>query len=238
MAINFQPIYVLATGGKRAIEELDITTNNIANVDTPGFKKLLLREMSQYIPQNKGDTKDLFVFPRFSASPVILEQGELKETGEPLDLAIQGDGFFNIQTPNGVVYTRDGHFFLDPEGYIVDARGNYLLDEGGNRIQLENTENLSISKIGEIFQNGELITVIKISNFTDVIPIGGNYYRPNGNEIPAEVVINQGFLEKSNVNPVKEMISLIEAQRRFEMYGTLMRSLDAMEQKANEIGRA
>ncbi len=238
MAVNFQPIYILASGGERALEELNITTNNIANVDTPGFKKILLKEMSQYIPKNKGNTKDLFVFPRFEDSPVVLSQGVLEKTDEPLDLAIQGDGFFNIQTPNGIVYSRDGHFFLDSEGYIVDARGNYLLDEAGNKIQLETAENLSINEFGEIYQNGELVATIKISNFVDVKPVGETYYKPNSNEIPAEVVISQGYLEKSNVNPVKEMINLIKAQRRFEIYGTLMRSLDSMEQKANEIGRA
>ena len=238
MAVNFQPIYVLASGGERALEELNITTNNIANVDTPGFKKILLKEMSQHIPKNKGNTKDLFVFPRFEDSPVVLTQGVLEKTDEPLDLAIQGDGFFNIQTPNGIVYSRDGHFFLDPEGYIVDARGNYLLDDTGNRIQLESTENLSINKFGEIYQDGELVATIKISNFVDVKPLGGTYYKPNSNEVPAEVIISQGYLEKSNVNPVKEMINLIQAQRRFEIYGNLMRSLDSMEQKANEIGKA
>ncbi len=238
MAVNFQPIYVLASGGKRALEELDITSNNIANVDTPGFKKLLLKEMSQYIPKNKGDTKDLFVFPRFQDSPVVLTQGVLEKTDEPLDLAIQGDGFFNIETPDGTVYSRDGHFFLDADGYIVDARGNYLLDDTGARIQLESTENININELGEIYQGGELIATIKISNFVDVKPVGGNYYRPNSNEVPAEVIISQGYLEKSNVNPVKEMINLIQAQRRFEIYGTLMRSLDAMEHRANEIGKA
>jgi Flagella basal body rod protein. len=71
MAINFQPIYILASGGERATEQLDTTTNNIANSNTPGFKKLLLREMSQKIPENKGKVGDLLVFPRFMDSPVL-----------------------------------------------------------------------------------------------------------------------------------------------------------------------
>ncbi len=238
MAINFQPIYVLASGGKRALEQLDITANNIANADTPGFKKILMKEMSQYIPKNQGNTRDLFVFPRFESSPVLLKQGDLEETGEPLDIAIQGDGFFNIQTPNGVFYTRNGHFFLDSEGYIVDPNGNYLLDENGSRIQLESQENITITEEGEVFQGSDFIAKIKISNFLDVKPLGSSYYTKNGNEIPAEVVLQQGFLERSNINPVDEMVNLIEAQRRFEIYGNLMRSLDSMEHKANEIGRA
>ncbi len=238
MAINFQPIYVLASGGKRALEQLDITTNNIANVNTPGFKKILMKEMSQYIPENRGETKDLFVFPRFESSPVDTHQGQLQKTGQPLDLAIEGDGFFTLQTKNGKVYTRNGHFFLNEEGYIVDANGNYLLDEEGARIQLEGNGEITITEEGDVFQGRDFVAKIKISNFVDVKPIGGGYYTPNGNEIPAEVVVNQGFLERSNVNPVEAMVELIQAQRRFEIYGNLMRSLDAMERKANEIGKA
>ncbi|WP_457621900.1 flagellar hook-basal body protein [Persephonella sp.] len=238
MAINFQPIYVLASGGARAIEQLDTTSNNLANVNTPGFKKLLMREMSQTIPENKGNKKHLFVFPRFQDTPVILTQGALKKTDNPLDLAIFGSGFFTIETEQGTFLTRSGHFFINREGYIVDPNGNYLLDTEGERIRLQDSSDITINQQGEIFQKGRRIAQINIVNYENIRHIGHSYYQGEGQEIPADYSLKQGFLEQSNTNGIEAMIELINAQRRFEIYGNLMRSLDAMEQKSNEIGKA
>jgi len=242
MAINFQPIYVLASGGERALEQIDNTTNNLANVDTSGFKKLIVRELSQKIPQNKGQKGDLLVFPRFKDTVVITTQGGLRKTDNPLDVAIQGKGYFQIETPNGVMLTRNGHFFFDKNGFLVDENGNYVLNNAGSRIAL-NTEqrigtNIYINQQGQIFQNNEEIGTLGIVNYESVKPIGYTYYKPDGNQIEAEYTILQGFLENANVNPVEEMVNLITHQRRMEIYGNLMKGLDNIEQKTNEIGRA
>ena len=122
MALNIQSMYVLATGSARAMEQADTTSNNIANVNTPGFKRLLLKEMSQRIPQNEGDTSHLFVFSRFEESPVIAEQGPLKKTESRLDFAIEGEGFFVVKARDGEMLTRDGHFLLNEEGYLTDSK--------------------------------------------------------------------------------------------------------------------
>ncbi len=238
MAVNFQPIYILASGGARAVEQLDTVSNNLANVNTPGFKKLLMREMSQTIPENKGNKKHLFVFPRFQDTPVILTQGALRNTGNPLDVAIFGSGFFKVETENGVFLTRSGHFLLNREGYIVDPNGNYLLDSKNKRIKLQDRSNLTINQKGEIFQKDKLIAQINIVNYENIRHVGHSYYQGEGREITAEFSLKQGFLEQSNTNGIESMIELINAQRRFEIYGNLMRSLDAMEQKSNEIGKA
>jgi len=243
MALNFQPIYVLASGGERALEKLDVATNNLANVNTPGFKKLLLREMSQYIPENKGDTSHLFVFPRFNDTPVIVTQGNLIKTDAPFDLAIFGEGFFGVQTPNGIKYTRNGHFLRNNEGFLVDSNGNYLLDDQGKRIQITDIRSkITFLEDGSIYAGDQPLGKLMIRNFSAVRPDSESYYIPdqqkNAQEIPANFSIKQGYLEQSNVKGIEAMIELINAQRRFEIYGNLMRSLDQMEQKSNEIGRA
>ncbi|WP_457624834.1 flagellar hook-basal body protein [Persephonella sp.] len=241
MALNFQPIYILASGGERALEKLNVVTNNLANVNTPGFKKLLLREMSQYLPENKGDSSHLFVFPRFNDTPVINTQGNLIKTDAPFDLAIFGKGFFGIETPNGIKYTRNGHFLRNGEGFLVDSNGNYLLNEQGKRIQITDiTKPVNILKDGTVYSGNEPVGKIMIKDFSSVRPDSESYYIPDANarEIPPEYQIKQGYLEQSNVNGIEAMIELINAQRRFEIYGNLMRSLDQMEQKSNEIGRA
>jgi len=243
MALNFQPIYVLASGGERALENLNTVTNNLANVNTPGFKKLLLREMSQYLPENKGNAAHLFVFPRFNDTPVINTQGNLVRTDAPFDLAILGEGFFEIETPQGIKYTRNGHFLRNGDGYIVDSNGNYLLDTQGKRIRITDIKGkVNVVDDGTVYLDGTPAGKISIKNFTAIRPDSESYYIPdqtkNAQEIPANYSIKQGYLEQSNVNSVEAMIELINAQRRFEIYGTLMRSLDQMEQKSNEIGRA
>ncbi len=239
MAINFQPIYILASGAERAKDNLDTVSNNLANINTPGFKKLILREMTQNIPDNPGDSKELFNFVRFNDTPVILNQGSLKETKRQLDLAITGDGFFVIKDNAGNTFlTRNGHFFLDKSGTLVDQNGNQILDENGNPITVDPSKKILVTKDGTIYQDNNLVAKLQIVNYQSVSPVGSSYYQPSGSQIASSYQIHQGFLENSNVNGIKEMIDLIQANRRFDIYGNLIRALDQLEQKTHEIGRA
>lgn len=238
MAVNFQPIYILASGGERALEQLDTITNNLANVNTPGFKKLLLKEMSQKIPDNVGQSKELFVFPRFEKTPVVVAQGSLRKTDRPLDFAIDGEGFFQVRFQNQVFLTRNGHFKLDSTGTLVDVNNNPVLDTQGNTIKLNSTENITLTNDGSIYQNNQLVAKLSIVNYQDVKPLGEAYYIPSSPQTSSNYKLHQGFLESSNVNPIQSMTQLINAQRRMEMYGNLMKALDNIEQKSTEIGRA
>lgn len=237
MAINFQPIYILASGGSRAIEQLDNITNNVANVNTSGFKKILTREMSQKIPENLGQTGDLLVFPRFRDIQVINSQGALIKTENPLDIAIEGEGFFQVESGIGSFYTRNGHFSLDREGFLVDQNGAYVLNENNQRIKLNQNGRIDITLKGEIYQANQLIGKIRVVNLQNVQPAGNGYY--TGQEIqPQKYTIKQGFLESSNVNIVKEMVEMINTHRRFDIYMNLVKSLDQLEGRLNEIGKA
>lgn len=237
MAINFQPIYILASGGERALEQLDTTTNNISNVNTYGFKRLLVREMSQKIPENQGPIGDLLVFPRFMDSPTISSQGAIIKTDNPLDFAIEGDGFFTVETNIGRLYTRNGHFLLSPEGFLTTTSGGYVLDENGNRIRLTPSGRVDVTKEGFIYQNGQQIGRLRIVNLQNLRHFGDSYY--TGNEIQAGVFkINQGYLESSNVEIVREMVNMINSHRRFDIYMNLIKSLDMLEGKVNEMGKA
>ncbi|SMP13554.1 flagellar basal-body rod protein FlgG [Desulfurobacterium pacificum] len=237
MSVALQSLYVLASGGERALEQLDVTANNIANVNTPGFKKIFEEEMSQHIPNNKGDAYNLLIFPRFKATHVILTQGALKKTGNPLDLALKGEGFFAVKTKTGEVYTRNGHFFLSPDGRLIDANGNPVLSIDDQEIILNPDKPVTVTKDGVIYQGNERVAVLKIVNFQKIAPLGSSYYKGQGTPQATDAAVLQGYLESSNVDPVKEMVALIEAQRRFEMYGNLIRGLDRLNEKSNEIGR-
>jgi len=243
MAVNFQPIYVLASGGERSLEQIDNTTNNLANINTSGFKKIVMRELSQKIPENEGQKGELLVFPRFKDTVVITSQGGLKRTDSPLDVAIQGKGYFQVEAPNGVMLTRNGHFFFNKDGFLVDANGNFVLNNAGVKIALNTDQriktNIHINEEGQIFQDNVEIGRLGIVDYESIKPVGNGYYKPDGKQVPANnYQILQGFLEDSNVNPIEEMTQLITHQRRMEMYGNLMKSLDNIEQKTNEIGKA
>ncbi len=238
MAINFQPMYILAAGGERALDQLNNVSNNLSNVNTPGFKKLLLNEMSQKIPENKGKKGDLFVFPRFEKSVVIQNQGSIKDTGRKLDFAIFGEGYFQIETPTGQLLTRNGHFSISPDGFLIDQNGGYVLDNNKQRIQIDSTKPINVNRNGEIYQKGNLVAKLGILQFDNVKPAGNSYYLPTGNSRKANFSLLQGHLENSNVNAIESMMDLINSQRRFEMYGNLLRALDQLEQRSHEIGKA
>ncbi len=237
MALTVQPLYVLAAGSERAKEQLDIVTNNIANVNTPGFKRILMEEFSQHIPRNRGDSYNLLIFPRFKRTDVVLEQGALRKTGNPLDVALKGRGFFAVKTKAGEVYTRNGHFFIGSDGKLVDANGNPVLDISGREIVLSGESKVTITEDGVVYDGDRKVGVLKIVDFSSVKPLGNSYYAGNGQPMATDAAVLQGYLEDSNVNPVKEMVRLIEAQRRFEIYGNLIRGLDQLNLKSNEIGK-
>jgi len=237
MALTVQALYILAAGGERASEQLDTVTNNIANVNTPGFKKLLEEEMSQHIPNNGGDAYNLLVFPRFKATHVVLSQGPLRKTGAPLDLALEGKGFFAVKTKGGELYTRNGHFFVDALGRLVDSKGNPVLDISGKEIVLQGNREVTVTEDGVVYQGGVRVAVLKIVDFNSVSPVGDSYYQGKGTPRATDARVLQGYLEGSNVNVTKEMVNLIEAQRRFEMYGNILRGLGQMNLKSNEIGK-
>ncbi|BCD61848.1 flagellar basal-body rod protein FlgG [Nitratiruptor sp. YY08-26] len=238
MALDMQSIYILASGGSRAMEQLDTTTNNIANANTDGFKKLLIKEMSQRLDENGGDANHLFVFPRFQETLIDMKQGPLRQTGNPLDFAIEGNGYFLVQKGGEKILTRSGHFFLNEEGYLVDKNGNFLLDDRDKPIKLDSRKRLDLGEDGTIYQQGEAIAKLQIKGFAKIEPMGDTYYLAKGSERPATYKLKQGFLEGSNLNPIVEMTSLITAQKRFEMYSNMIKSLEQLNQKTNEIGKA
>jgi len=238
MSLNMQPVYVLASGGSRAMEQLDIQANNLANVSTPGFKKMLMTEMSQPVPRTENENDDLFVFSRFSQSAVMMQQGSMIKTDSPNDIALSGSGFFEVRAGGETLLTRQGRMHLDNEGYLVDDHGSQFVDGKGKPIRLDTELPFTVSKDGTLYQEGEEKAQLGVRAYDAIVPAGEHYYRPDGAQATADYTVRQGFLEASNLNATEAMVSLIESQRRFEIYGNLIRSLDQLEQKANEIGKA
>jgi flagellar basal-body rod protein FlgG len=258
-------LWTSATGMKAQALNLDVIANNLANVSTAGFKKsraefqdLLYETIRPAGTPSSQDTQvptgiQLGHGTRPSTVLKIFSQGDLEHTKNELDMAIEGDGFFQIAMPNGeTAFTRDGGFKLDSEGRIVNADGFSLEPE----ISIP-TDAVSIS-IGmdgtvSVLQAGETtpteVGTIELARFVNpagLIAMGRNLYinsEASGDEMTGTAgedglgTIAQGFLERSNVTVVEEMVSMITAQRAYEANSKSIQTADEMLAIANNVKR-
>ncbi len=256
-------LWSAATGMQAQQLKLDVVANNLANVNTSGFKKsrpdfedLLYQELKLAGAQNaQGYTLPVGMEIGMGVRPVavqkIFSQGDYEQTTNELDWAIEGRGFFKIISNGEELYTRAGAFKLDRDGYVVTPNGDRLQPEfavpaGTVRIQLTSDGILSA-----LDQNGNVLaqTQILIYDFPNpagLYSIGRNLYRATvASGDPIEAVpgqdglgtLAQGYLEKSNVDVVEEMVQMIITQRAYEVNSKAVQTADAMLELANNLKR-
>ncbi|RLJ70246.1 flagellar basal-body rod protein FlgG [Hydrogenivirga caldilitoris] len=242
MALDYQPLFVLSGGMLLQERKLAVITNNLANMDTPSFKKDLLEVSSWYTdmgsqvlhnsPENPANN---FIYPMMSGVFTDMSQGPLRETGNTLDLAIDGEGFFAVRTPDGIRYTRKGNFRLDREGFLVTEEGYRVLDRGNNDIQIRGSR-IEVDREGNIYTDGVLSSTLGVWSLQDSQKLGEDLFV--GTPQPArEFHIKQGFIELSNVNAILEMVRLIETSRAHETYARLIQAVDEVQGRVNNIVR-
>lgn len=227
--------------------QLDIVANNIANADTAGFKvESLLEKVNPAEPAYtlQGPRPVKFV----GEDGVVRDfgQGSLRRTDAPLDLAIEGKGFFQVQSPNGPRYTRDGNFRLDDNGVLVTQGGFPVMDDGGGSITLDPAlGKVSISQDGTVTQGSTRVAKLAAVNFQTLSTLektGDNLYRNTSNQQPTPVEgskIRQGMLEGSNVNSILEISKMIEISRAYEQMAKIMDSNSELSKSAvARMGRA
>jgi flagellar basal-body rod protein FlgG len=258
-------LWTSATGMQAQALNLDVISNNLANVNTSGFKKsraefqdLLYETINPAGTSSSQDTEvpagiQLGHGTRPSTVLKIFSQGNMENTQNELDLAIEGDGFFQITLPNGeTAYTRDGAFKLDSDGRIVNSAGFAMEPE----ISIP-SDALSIS-VGldgtvSVLQTGEStpseIGTIELARFVNpagLISMGKNLFitsEASGDEMTGTAgedglgTLAQGFLEMSNVSVVDEMVNMITAQRAYESNSKAIQAADDMLQLANNVKR-
>ena len=255
-------LYTAATGMIAQQQQMDVTSNNIANVNTTSFKKnraefkdLLYQELnfsSRQVSENVNKPVGIQVGlgTKISAINTLFTQGSLKETGNNLDLAITGKGFFKVVLANGEeAYTRDGNFKVDSNGTLVTSNGLILQPE---LTIPENTVVVNIGKDGTVTANlgdNSIIEVGQISLYDFINPaglhkLGGNIYTETENSgISTESIpglngvgsLEQGFLEASNIELVTEMTDLITGQRAYEANSKTIKTADEMLQIINNL---
>ena len=231
--------YVTLTRQSGLMAELRAVAQNVANAGTVGYRREGL-VFSEYVKTGGDESLSM---ARAGARFIDTAQGVLKRTGSPFDLAVEGDGFFRIETANGERLTRAGNFALSPEGEIVTVDGQRVLSADGAAIAIPPGEGApSISTDGEISVAGEVIARIGVSN-ADPRTLrreGDNLFSSTGAIQAAEDPrVVQGFLEKSNVNPVEAIARMVEVQRAYELgKGMMDREHERMTKLIQTVGRS
>ncbi|WP_334163844.1 flagellar basal-body rod protein FlgF [Phenylobacterium sp.] len=226
--------------------EMDIIANNIANADTAGFKveSLMTRADPQAPAFTLGGPKPVkFVVADGVARDFA--QGALRKTDGPFDMAIEGQGFFRVQSAEGERFTRDGRFRTDEIGRLTTQGGSPVLDEGGGEITVDpELGPVTIAQDGTISQGGERIGKVAVVAFDDLAVLekrGDNLYQNTSNALPQpalEAKVRQGMLEGSNVQPIAEITRMIEVQRAYESMARMMDSnADLSRRTVERMGR-
>ena len=256
-------LYSAATGMEAQQLNLNTIANNLANVNTPGFKrsKIEFQDLLYQKPRSVGaEAGGGNVIPtgievgngsRVAATSKVFTQGQLTATGEKLDIAIQGEGFFEIQRADGTLaYTRDGSFKLSPNGQITTNDGLPVLS--GFQPAPAGTTEITVSENGDVTYSGAggsqtfRLTLTRFANPSGLRSLGGNLYE----ETPASgtpetgapgeqgfATLRQGYIETSNVNIVEEMVNLIVAQRAYEINSKSIQTSDEMLQNIAQMKR-
>jgi flagellar basal-body rod protein FlgG len=235
-------------GCLKELERMDTISNNLANAQAIGFKKD--RVSFQDLLQDLGpvDSRPRAGTPQQRTNAALIdvrtdfEQGNIQSTGNPLDVALHGKGFFKIAVTNGIEYTRKGNFRLDSEGFLVTQAGNKVLGKGGP-IQIDGDE-IRVDEEGAISVDGSEVgrfDIVDLSDYGKVSKTGMvRFEKGYGNqETPAsEAEVNQGYVELSNVSVTHEMVQMVDCLRAFETYQKSIQVLDGVNKKViNEVSR-
>lgn len=273
--MSLKGVFTALSGALAQTQKIDTIANNIANVNTTGFKKDQ-QTFNEYLTAIEKE-QDVIQVPRIPASIesfydmnggdkayvnsagtyTSFEQGSIKNTGGQLDVAIEGNGFFEISTPDGVRLTRAGNFSIDANGQLVNKDGHPVLmqlpeGEDAANVPLEQriakfsgTKVPALNDLGEISDGTQKLgqlSVINVKNPESLHKIGNNNFIFKSNMTPElETVrapnLKQGFLESSNVNIIQEMTDMIMAQRIFEGTQKAISTYDSMADKLiNQVG--
>lgn len=246
--------YIATTGMLTQRSKMDVIINNITNTDTSGYKKdqvvtrsfedLLLDRLNDPSILNRGtyvggQNTGIYV----DELVTDFTQGPMEGTGLQTDLAITGDGFFCIQTPEGVRYTRDGNFQVDANGNLLTQDGYYVLGENGGMLNV-GTGDFSVKSDGSIFADDRQVGKLLIVQFSDnaiLRKAGGNLYYPYNGEQPVakqNATVEQGMLEGSNLDLGREMAEMLMTNRVYESNQRILRMVDeSLSRTVNDIAK-
>lgn len=231
-------LYIQMQAMQMLSKSQDVTADNLANINTPGFKsnKVFYRMFTEHVNGKEVKTST-------PMTQVDLSQGVLEPTGNEFDLGIDGSGFFKVELEGEQMLTRDGRFHLDNEGFLVNTQGAKVMGDSGP-IQLteyfQDGTNASVTTSLEILKNGTIringveqdrIQIAVVEDPSILTRKGNSYFTVQNEDALTEEgagVIQQGYYEKGNVNPLTEMVDMMENMQLFESQQRVLRTTDEM----------
>lgn len=228
-------IYITLSRQMALFRDMEATASNIANANTTGYNAEKLMFSDYMVKDNKR--RDAYANDAVSWRDTT--QGSMKTTGNPFDLAISGPGYFQVQTPLGVRYTRAGNFTLNAEGTLVTMNGYPVLGADGGEIAVpDNARNVTINGAGEITADGEDIGQVGVMEFADeqaMNRLGNALYSSDAAPVPTEMSrVSQGALESSNVASVSEMVRVMELSRSTNSTAKFIETMYDLQRKTSQ----
>lgn len=230
-------IYITLSRQMALFRDMEVTSNNIANADTPGFnaEKLMFQD---YLVKDSNKREDAYAYDPSSYRDT--SNGSMKQTGNPFDLAINGDAYFQVQSPLGIRYTRAGNFQVDSEGTLMTNDGYPVLGADGGQITVPtNAMNVAINAAGQMTADGEEIGQVGIMEFQNeqaMTRLGNNMYTSAETPQPSESGrVMQGFLESSNVTAITEMVRVMNVSRAVTNTAKFIETMYDLERKTGSV---
>jgi flagellar basal-body rod protein FlgG len=235
-------IYPILSGALAQERQVQVFANNVANVNTAGFKQdeamfrsLIAHRLGSMMPTGSNER----IFVSSQGLKTVFDSGRLRKTGNPLELAIRGAGFFEVKTPQGMRYTRNGIFHLDHQRRLVTEMGYPVMGSRGE-IKLERGE-VQIGPTGVIQVNGQEAATIRFVDFPESQrpqKAEGGFFAGENPKPAKDAVVESGYIEESNVSALTEMVKLIQGMRMYESAQKLIQTFDRMtEMSVQEVGR-
>lgn len=254
-------LYTAYTGMLHEQNRMDVLTNNLANADTIGFKKEGATAQSfdaVLVDKIRDDSEPAGLAKRIGvANPGVkigegytdFSQGAFQVTDNAYDFALGGKGFFTIEYTDKAgntqtLYTRDGNFSVNTDGFLVTQDGDYVLNDKDGYIKLDPNHEMVVDKDGSIYQNDALVAKIKLTDFEDynyIEHFGENYYMTVDGATAIDATdcqVSQGYLETSNVSIVSEMVEMISVSRQYEANQKIIQTIDSsLDIAVNQLGK-
>jgi flagellar basal-body rod protein FlgF len=239
-------LYIAAAGMIAEQIRQDAISNDLANASTNGYKPDIALQSSFQDMLLQNDTNGqqvgtLSQGPRISRLVTDFTQGPLRNTGNQLDLALAGDGFFEVSTPGGVRYTRNGQLLTDAQGRLMTSTGLELLGVNGKPISVGTTapSTVAIDPEGDVRVSGKLVGTIAVVSLTAPAKQGDTLYTGRPGSKPAGTSVQQGYLEGSGVDAARAMVDMIASLRAYESTQRVIHALDeALGKATTSVGSA
>jgi len=224
-------LYIAASGMLAELTRQDQIANDLANASTPGYKADTSSQeaFGQLLLKNNATGQPIGTVglgARIATTTTDLTPAPLAETGNDLDLGIDGQGFFAVQTPQGRRYTRDGQLDVDPSGRLQTATGYLVLDTANRPIKVGSADGLTIGENGAVARNGRAIATLGVVSLSAPVKQGDTLFAGTPGARPAGTAVRQGFLEGSGVNATTAMVEMLTSLRTYQSDQQAIQAID------------